>query len=76
MITTCTYKTIDRENITLGGHGIKDEMCVNYMYCYPKIDLEVCKSNINTERLQDYFQFMHRLVYDKYSQGLIILGAS
>lgn len=67
LITSCTYKTTDRENITLGGHGIKDEMCVNYMYYYPKIDLEVCKSNINTERLQDYFHFMHRWV-DEYRE--------
>ncbi|XP_069676915.1 tyramine beta-hydroxylase [Periplaneta americana] len=59
LITTCWYKTTDRDNITLGGFAISDEMCVNYIHYYPKIDLEVCKSSISSESLQSYFRFLH-----------------
>lgn len=41
LITTCTYNTMDRENITLGGFAISDEMCVNYIHYYPNTRLEV-----------------------------------
>ncbi|XP_068083155.1 tyramine beta-hydroxylase [Anabrus simplex] len=59
LITTCTYKTTDRNNITLGGFAISDEMCVNYVHYFPKVDLEVCKSSISTESLDTYFRFLH-----------------
>ncbi|XP_021938401.1 dopamine beta-hydroxylase [Zootermopsis nevadensis] len=59
LITSCWYKTTDRNNITLGGFAISEEMCVNYIHYYPKIDLEVCKSSISSESLQTYFRFLH-----------------
>jgi len=50
---------MDRNNITLGGFAISEEMCVNYVHYYPKIELEVCKSSISSESLQTYFRFLH-----------------
>jgi len=41
LITECEYSTWHREDITLGGHSIKEEMCVNYIHYYPKTNLEV-----------------------------------
>lgn len=32
---------MDKENITLGGFAISDEMCVNYIHYYPNTRLEV-----------------------------------
>ncbi|KAL1131405.1 hypothetical protein AAG570_011022 [Ranatra chinensis] len=61
LITTCTYNTQDRDNITLGGFAISDEMCVNYIYYYPKVDLEVCKSSISDQALKNYFDMMKTL---------------
>lgn len=58
LITTCHYNTEDRPNITLGGFSITDEMCVNYVYYYPKIELEVCKSSISEQNLKSYFKFL------------------
>ncbi|GIX69823.1 dopamine beta-hydroxylase [Caerostris darwini] len=58
LLTTCHYCTSDRENITLGGFAISDEMCVNYVHYYPKMDLEVCKSSIDTKVLKSYFRYM------------------
>lgn len=59
LITTCHYNTEDRPNVTLGGFSISDEMCVNYVYYYPKIELEVCKSSISEQNLKSYFKFLN-----------------
>lgn len=58
LITTCTYNTMQRENITLGGFAISDEMCVNYIHYYPNTRLEVCKSAISDDALKTYFRYM------------------
>ncbi|XP_060803307.1 tyramine beta-hydroxylase [Amyelois transitella] len=55
--TTCVYNTEGRENATIGGHAITDEMCVNYIHYYPATDLEVCKSAVSNAALENYFQF-------------------
>ncbi|XP_022085295.1 dopamine beta-hydroxylase-like isoform X1 [Acanthaster planci] len=56
LITTCRYDTSARQNVTLGGFGIQDEMCVNYMHYYPSINLEVCKSTIASTALAAFFK--------------------
>lgn len=58
LITTCTYKTLDKDRVTLGGFSISDEMCVNYIHYYPKTDLEVCKSSVSEENLANYFDYL------------------
>ncbi|KAG8195957.1 hypothetical protein JTE90_028931 [Oedothorax gibbosus] len=60
LLTTCHYSTLDRENITLGGFSISDEMCVNYVHYYPKMNLEVCKSSIDKKVLKSYFRYMNQ----------------
>ncbi|KAF2366641.1 Copper type II ascorbate-dependent monooxygenase N-terminal [Trinorchestia longiramus] len=57
---TCEYTTLDRDNATIGGFAISDEMCVSYVHYYPKIDLEVCKSSVDTTALHEYFEFMNK----------------
>ncbi|KAJ8681301.1 hypothetical protein QAD02_017088 [Eretmocerus hayati] len=58
LITTCTYQTLDRDNVTLGGFAISDEMCVNYVHYYPNSKLEVCKSAISDDALRTYFRYL------------------
>ncbi|CAG0879812.1 unnamed protein product [Darwinula stevensoni] len=58
LVTTCHDSTLDRENVTVGGFAISDEMCVNYVHYYPKMNLEVCKSSVDSEALDNYFRFM------------------
>ena len=58
LINTCVYDTSGRINITLGGFAISEEMCVNYIHYYPKTDLEVCKSSVDTDSLKSYFEYM------------------
>ena len=56
LVTRCSYDTKDRANITLGGFGFTEEMCVNYIHYYPRQDLEICKSSISRTDLDKYFQ--------------------
>ncbi|CAH8636969.1 unnamed protein product [Heterobilharzia americana] len=46
LITSCTYNTSSKNQVTLGGLGIRNEMCINYIFYYPKINLELCKSDV------------------------------
>ncbi|XP_072176978.1 dopamine beta-hydroxylase-like [Diadema setosum] len=55
LITSCNYVTSQKENMTMGGFGISDEMCVNYVHYYPRSALEVCKSTISKRVLRNFF---------------------
>ena len=55
LVTRCHYDTSDRDNVTLGGFGFREEMCVNYIHYYPRVDLEICKSSIAKQDLDNYF---------------------
>ncbi|XP_033106208.1 DBH-like monooxygenase protein 1 homolog [Anneissia japonica] len=35
-VVTCSYNTMGRTNITFGGEGTTDEMCVAFLYYYPR----------------------------------------
>nr|CAG4647751.1 EOG090X0318 [Moina brachiata] len=59
LVTTCFYDSTHTENVTLGGFSISDEMCVNYVHYFPRVDLEVCKSSISYDALRNYFKFMN-----------------
>lgn len=59
--TSCAYDTRNRTNITLSGYSISEEMCVNYVYYYPKTNLEVCKSSIDSKALDSYFRLQAKL---------------
>lgn len=61
LVTTCVYDTSARSKTTLGGYGIEDEMCVNYVYYYPASAIEVCKSAISNSTLRSYFGIRHEL---------------
>ncbi|XP_067660305.1 dopamine beta-hydroxylase-like [Haliotis asinina] len=61
LVTTCEYNTVSRANVTVGGLAITDEMCVNYVHYYPRGDLEVCKSSIDTSALLSFFKFMNKM---------------
>jgi dopamine beta-monooxygenase len=69
LINTCRYDTRGRTNMTLGGFAIRNEMCVNYMHYYPKTDLEVCKSSIDSRILEQYFEYMREFEGEETSRG-------
>ena len=45
-----------------GGFSTHDEMCVNYVHYYPKVELEVCKSSVTTASLYALFGFLKKWV--------------
>ncbi|CAF3747867.1 unnamed protein product [Rotaria socialis] len=63
ILHTCIYNTQIRENMTFGGYGISDEMCVNYMHYYPRADLELCKTSVRDDALDRFFQTMKEYDY-------------
>lgn len=73
MLTTCEFRTLDRTNVTLGGYAISDEMCVNYIHYYPRTNLEVCKSSINTNSLMTFFESMNHADLDATSPEKSVL---
>jgi len=68
LINTCRYKTTERSRITLGGFGIRNEMCVNYIHYYPRSDLEVCKSSVDSQTLRQYFECLRTYEYQNTSE--------
>jgi dopamine beta-monooxygenase len=58
ILHTCVFNTENRENMTYGGYGINDEMCVNYMHYYPRSELELCKTSVSDEELDKFFETM------------------
>uniref|UniRef100_A0A8D0LBH8 Dopamine beta-hydroxylase n=1 Tax=Sphenodon punctatus TaxID=8508 RepID=A0A8D0LBH8_SPHPU len=60
LMTTCTYNTEDRSRATVGGFGIMEEMCVNYVHYYPQTQLELCKSTVDSGYLHRYFNLVNR----------------
>lgn len=44
LITECTYSTTNRTKPTLGGYATTEEMCLAFIFYYPKIDLAGCYS--------------------------------
>ncbi|XP_017850836.1 tyramine beta-hydroxylase [Drosophila busckii] len=72
LVTTCYYNTLADSNATLGGFSISDEMCVNYIHYYPATKLEVCKSSVAEETLENYFIYMKR---KEHQHGIHLNGA-
>lgn len=60
LITKCNYNTEDRTKPTVGGFGIMEEMCVDYIHYYPRTQLELCKTHVDPGYLQKYFNFINR----------------
>ncbi|PAA48289.1 hypothetical protein BOX15_Mlig033238g2 [Macrostomum lignano] len=61
LVTTCTFDTSKRRNVTLGGLSINNEMCLNYVFYYPKSQLELCKSIVSDNTLDRFFKKMNVL---------------
>lgn len=68
LITSCYDSTSDRDHVTVGGLSIQQEMCVNYVHYYPRVELEVCKSSVDTRSLKAFFHFLHEMEGDPTSQ--------
>lgn len=44
LVVYCRYNTVGREIVTLGGEGTLDEMCLTFLFYYPRRDLTFCTS--------------------------------
>jgi len=53
VINYCRYNTMSRKDATIGGLATKDEMCLNFILYYPRVDLSLCISG--DVRVRRYF---------------------
>merc|ERR1711884_423602 len=59
LVTTCWYSTLNKDSPVVGGFTFAEEMCVNYIHYYPRAkSLEICKSSVDGNILNDYFDFL------------------
>ncbi|XP_062573141.1 DBH-like monooxygenase protein 1 homolog [Saccostrea cucullata] len=45
LIIECNYNSETRKNVTMGGLGIRDEMCLSFLMYYPKVPIDACLSS-------------------------------
>ncbi|XP_059818661.1 DBH-like monooxygenase protein 2 homolog [Hypanus sabinus] len=48
LITECTFNTMQRAKMVMGGLDTVNEMCMSFLVYYPRIDIEGCLSFQNT----------------------------
>jgi len=71
IVTSCLYDTNGRNKTTLGGLGIKDEMCVGYLHYYPATKLSVCKSSVSEDSIKALSRFFNKSSSSESLQDLI-----
>ncbi|XP_019633120.1 PREDICTED: DBH-like monooxygenase protein 1 homolog [Branchiostoma belcheri] len=72
LVLECGYETKGRHNMTYGGRGTWEEMCMDFLLYYPKIDLDGCGSEPNAQDLAAFFG-VHNFTYT-YHYDVIITG--
>ncbi|XP_062515676.1 DBH-like monooxygenase protein 1 homolog [Corticium candelabrum] len=50
----CDYDTSARKQVTIGGEGTLDEMCLAFLLVYPRPQLSVCLSQIDSSQFISY----------------------
>ncbi|XP_061434277.1 DBH-like monooxygenase protein 1 isoform X2 [Lethenteron reissneri] len=44
LVTECTYRSTSRSHTTTGGLSTQDEMCIAFIYYYPRVNVSRCLS--------------------------------
>ncbi|XP_064648507.1 DBH-like monooxygenase protein 1 [Lineus longissimus] len=57
----CTYNTMDRNLPVYGGKSTHEEMCMSFIYYYPRLPMVQCFSQPTFSTLQDIFSQHHNL---------------
>ncbi|XP_056385466.1 DBH-like monooxygenase protein 2 [Hyla sarda] len=53
IVVECTSSTMDREGVTYGGPGTKNEMCAGFMFYYPVVPIATCWSYMDIHYITD-----------------------
>ncbi|CAJ0575545.1 unnamed protein product, partial [Mesorhabditis spiculigera] len=56
LVTTCVHNTMKRVNMTHSGLGGHEEMCINYIHYYPRMEVAACQSQVTNASLQAFFE--------------------
>nr|XP_061842955.1 DBH-like monooxygenase protein 2 homolog isoform X1 [Nerophis lumbriciformis] len=52
IVVECSYNTADRTGVTQMGESTMDEMCLAFLFFYPRISITTCLSQPNSSHLQ------------------------
>jgi len=56
LFTGCTFNNVQSNGSTVGGFSTREEMCLGFVWYYPKIPLQECSSAYPFKSLvADYF---------------------
>lgn len=69
--TECVYNTKDRENVTQFGLGTYDEMCLSFVFYYPKIVLSQCLSSVPYQASWGFFGISSDKYIRDYNAGVV-----
>ncbi|XP_071959951.1 DBH-like monooxygenase protein 1 homolog [Antedon mediterranea] len=53
LLVECTYNTMDRTNVTYGGLATTEEMCLAFLFYYPKSNAGKCYSSPQPSTLEE-----------------------
>jgi len=54
VIAECYYRTINKTNFTFGGESTTQEMCLSFLYVYPKPKLRICVTEFLDSELETW----------------------
>lgn len=64
----CVYNTEDKDTFTVGGLGTQDEMCLDFLWYYPRQEnVYECDSEISGENWYFFFDYLERKGYIKWT---------
>eukprot|EP01083_Nonionella_stella_P051759 137431_1 len=66
LIIECQYSSLDRSTITFGGKTTQDEMCMAFVFVYPRPKLTVCYS---AHADSDSISWLQHAYQNKYVSG-------
>ncbi|KAM4636978.1 DBH-like monooxygenase protein 2 [Discoglossus pictus] len=72
ILVECKANTLDREDITFGGPGTLNEMCVGFLFYYPALPIAACWSLLDLSHVTNALQMDH---FDNLVEAAVGLGS-
>jgi hypothetical protein len=57
LFAECSLDSNERDNVTLGGFGTDDEMCLAFLSYYPRAEMARCMTYFNQSAVQEVLGF-------------------
>ncbi|KAI8520192.1 hypothetical protein Bbelb_034490 [Branchiostoma belcheri] len=54
LVVECNYRSTHKDNVVYGGIGTPQEMCLDYLFYYPRFNLDSCHTRPVTSRILSF----------------------